>query len=175
MSSVFRLLLFWIPSYAEKPPAAGFLYLTLLRRWSCALAKQPCPFARIHEAKSPFWYHPDSLSAYWQELMKSRALEETLGEFVKSGRYAQLPTEAEKLEAEKVFKSIICSGISTWFSLYAAWALARFTFRASGVVSASASVILCSCKIGRKGSWRSKSCRTWNRSFRRNYGWYRSQ
>lgn len=36
-----------------------------------------------------------------QELMKSRALEETLGEFVKSGRYAQLPTEAEKAEAEK--------------------------------------------------------------------------
>lgn len=29
------------------------------------------------------------------------ALEETISEFVKSGRYAQLPTEAEKLEAEK--------------------------------------------------------------------------
>ena len=39
-----------------------------------------------------------------QELMKSRALEETLGEFVKSGRYAQLPTEAEKAEAEKTLK-----------------------------------------------------------------------
>ena len=41
------------------------------------------------------------LGIMWQELMKSRALEETLGEFVKSGRYAQLPTEAEKAEAEK--------------------------------------------------------------------------
>ena len=40
----------------------------------------------------------------WQELMKTRALEETMGEFVKSGRYAQLPTEAEKAEAEKEFK-----------------------------------------------------------------------
>ena len=44
------------------------------------------------------------LGIMWQELMKSRALEETLGEFVKSGRYAQLPTEAEKAEAEKTFK-----------------------------------------------------------------------
>lgn len=44
------------------------------------------------------------LGIMWQELMKSRALEETLGEFVKSGRYAQLPTEAEKLEAEKALE-----------------------------------------------------------------------
>nr|WP_300849739.1 hypothetical protein [uncultured Schaedlerella sp.] len=44
------------------------------------------------------------LGIMWQELMKSRALEETLGEFVKSGRYAQLPTEAEKAEAEKTLK-----------------------------------------------------------------------
>lgn len=44
------------------------------------------------------------LGIMWQELMKSRALEETLGEFVKSGRYAQLPTEAEKAEAEKALK-----------------------------------------------------------------------
>ncbi len=41
------------------------------------------------------------LGIMWQELMKTRALEETMGEFVKSGRYAQLPTEAEKAEAEK--------------------------------------------------------------------------
>ena len=34
------------------------------------------------------------LGIMWQELMKTRALEETMGEFVKSGRYAQLPTEA---------------------------------------------------------------------------------
>ena len=41
------------------------------------------------------------LGIIWQELQKNMALEETIGEFVKSGRYAQLPTEAEKLEAEK--------------------------------------------------------------------------
>lgn len=44
------------------------------------------------------------LGIMWQELMKARALEETMGEFVKSGRYAQLPTEAEKAEAEKTIK-----------------------------------------------------------------------
>lgn len=44
------------------------------------------------------------LGIMWQELMKTRALEETMGEFVKSGRYAQLPTEAEKAEAEKELK-----------------------------------------------------------------------
>ena len=44
------------------------------------------------------------LGIMWQELMKTRALEETMGEFVKSGRYAQLPTEAEKAEAEKTLK-----------------------------------------------------------------------
>lgn len=44
------------------------------------------------------------LGIIWQELQKSMALEETIGEFVKSGRYAQLPTEAEKLEAEKTLK-----------------------------------------------------------------------
>lgn len=44
------------------------------------------------------------LGIMWQELMKARALEETMGEFVKSGRYAQLPTEAEKAEAEKTLK-----------------------------------------------------------------------
>lgn len=44
------------------------------------------------------------LGIMWQELMKSRALEETMSEFVKSGRYAQLPTEAEKAEAEKTLK-----------------------------------------------------------------------
>lgn len=41
------------------------------------------------------------LGIMWQELMKTRALEETMGKFVESGRYAQLPTEAEKAEAEK--------------------------------------------------------------------------
>ncbi len=41
------------------------------------------------------------LGIIWQELQKNMALEETIGEFVKSGEYAQLPTEAEKLEAEK--------------------------------------------------------------------------
>ena len=44
------------------------------------------------------------LGIMWQELIKTRALEETMGEFVKSGRYAQLPTEAEKAEAEKELK-----------------------------------------------------------------------
>lgn len=44
------------------------------------------------------------LGIMWQELMKCRALEETIGEFVESGRYAQLPTEAEKAEAEKELK-----------------------------------------------------------------------
>ena len=32
------------------------------------------------------------------------ALEETISTFIKSGRYSQLPTEAEKLEAEKAMK-----------------------------------------------------------------------
>lgn len=41
------------------------------------------------------------LGIMWQELMKTRALEETMSKFVESGRYAQLPTEAEKAEAEK--------------------------------------------------------------------------
>ncbi len=44
------------------------------------------------------------LGIMWQELMKSRALEETMGKFIESGRYAQLPTEAEKAEAEKILK-----------------------------------------------------------------------
>lgn len=44
------------------------------------------------------------LGIMWQELMKSRALEETMGKFIESGRYAQLPTEAEKAEAEKIIK-----------------------------------------------------------------------
>lgn len=44
------------------------------------------------------------LGIMWQELMKSKALEETISKFVESGRYAQLPTEAEKAEAEKTLK-----------------------------------------------------------------------
>lgn len=44
------------------------------------------------------------LGIMWQELMKTRALEETMSKFVESGRYAQLPTEAEKAEAEKTLK-----------------------------------------------------------------------
>lgn len=44
------------------------------------------------------------LGIMWQELMKTRALEETMSKFVESGRYAQLPTEAEKAEAEKELK-----------------------------------------------------------------------
>lgn len=44
------------------------------------------------------------LGIMWQELMKSKALEETMSKFVESGRYAQLPTEAEKAEAEKTLK-----------------------------------------------------------------------
>ena len=44
------------------------------------------------------------LGIMWQELMKNRALEETFSKFVESGRYAQLPTEAEKMEAEKTLK-----------------------------------------------------------------------
>lgn len=39
-----------------------------------------------------------------QELAKNMALEETLNKFVASGRYAKLPTEAEKLKAEKDLK-----------------------------------------------------------------------
>ncbi len=44
------------------------------------------------------------LGIMWQELMKSKALEETINKFIESGRYAQLPTEAEKLEAEKALE-----------------------------------------------------------------------
>lgn len=44
------------------------------------------------------------LGIAWQELMRNRALEETISKFVKSGQYAQLPTEAEKMEAEKTLK-----------------------------------------------------------------------
>lgn len=44
------------------------------------------------------------LGIMWQELMKNMALEETISKFIESGRYAQLPTEAEKLEAEKALK-----------------------------------------------------------------------
>lgn len=44
------------------------------------------------------------LGIMWQELMKCKALEETMGKFIESGRYAQLPTEAEKAEAEKTLK-----------------------------------------------------------------------
>lgn len=44
------------------------------------------------------------LGIAWQELMRNRALEETISKFVKSGQYAQLPTEAEKMEAEKALK-----------------------------------------------------------------------
>lgn len=41
------------------------------------------------------------LGLMWQELMKNMALQETIKSFVASGRYAQLPTEAEKMEADK--------------------------------------------------------------------------
>lgn len=44
------------------------------------------------------------LGIIWQELQKNMALEETISTFIKSGRYSQLPTEAEKLEAEKAMK-----------------------------------------------------------------------
>lgn len=44
------------------------------------------------------------LELIWQEHMKNMALEETTREFVESGRYALLPTEAEKAEAEKEIK-----------------------------------------------------------------------
>lgn len=44
------------------------------------------------------------LELIWQEHMKNMALEETTREFTESGRYAQLPTEAEKAEAEKEIK-----------------------------------------------------------------------
>ena len=37
----------------------------------------------------------------WQEHMKNQALEEVTKEFVESGKYAKLPTEAEKAKAEK--------------------------------------------------------------------------
>lgn len=41
------------------------------------------------------------LGIIWQELQKNMALEETISVFIKSGKYSQLPTEAEELEAEK--------------------------------------------------------------------------
>lgn len=41
------------------------------------------------------------LGVMWQELMKNKALQETIKGFIASGRYAQLPTEAEKMKAEK--------------------------------------------------------------------------
>ncbi len=44
------------------------------------------------------------LGIIWQELQKNMALEETISAFIKSGKYSQLPTEAEKLEAEKALK-----------------------------------------------------------------------
>lgn len=44
------------------------------------------------------------LGIIMQELMKNKALEETISAFVKSGRYAQLPTEAEKMETEKAIR-----------------------------------------------------------------------
>ena len=44
------------------------------------------------------------LGLIWQELMKNKAMEEAINKFVESGRYAQLPTEAEKMKAEKELK-----------------------------------------------------------------------
>ena len=44
------------------------------------------------------------LGVIWQELQKNMALEETIEKFVESGRYAKLPTEAEKAAAEKALK-----------------------------------------------------------------------
>ena len=44
------------------------------------------------------------LELIWQEHMKNQALEEVTKEFVESGKYAKLPTEAEKAEAEKEHK-----------------------------------------------------------------------
>lgn len=41
------------------------------------------------------------LGIIWQELQKNMAMEKTITNFVKSGRYAQLPTEAELREAQK--------------------------------------------------------------------------
>ena len=41
------------------------------------------------------------LELIWQEHMKNQALEEVTKEFVESGKYAKLPTEAEKAKAEK--------------------------------------------------------------------------
>lgn len=44
------------------------------------------------------------LGIIWQELQKNMAMDDAIKEFVESGRYAQLPTEAEKMEAEKEIK-----------------------------------------------------------------------
>ena len=44
------------------------------------------------------------LELIWQEHMKNQALDEVTKEFVESGKYAKLPTEAEKAEAEKELK-----------------------------------------------------------------------
>ncbi len=41
------------------------------------------------------------LELIWREHQKNMALQETTQEFVESGKYAQLPTEAEKQKAEK--------------------------------------------------------------------------
>ncbi len=46
------------------------------------------------------------LGIAWQELQKNMAMEEAVRKFVESGRYAQLPTEAEKQEVEKELKEL---------------------------------------------------------------------
>lgn len=44
------------------------------------------------------------LGLIWQELQKNMVLEETINKFIESGKYAQLPTEAEKIAAEKALQ-----------------------------------------------------------------------
>ncbi len=48
-----------------------------------------------------------------QELQKNIILEETISKFVESGRYSQLPTEAEKMEAEKILSEAKAAELET--------------------------------------------------------------
>lgn len=46
------------------------------------------------------------LGIIWQELQKNMAMEEAVKKYVESGKFAQLPTEAEKLEVERALKEL---------------------------------------------------------------------
>ena len=55
------------------------------------------------------------LELIWREHMKNMALEETTREFVESGQYAKLPTEAEKAEAfSRVLEEAFSLPVRLW-------------------------------------------------------------